>query len=471
MARTQLTNLAGATQGNAAAEQLARTEAAIAEDASAREAYATSGLPPDWLKTGLVGLGAGAVFGGGAGLIAAGVQAILNKRERDGIAAYAAADAKAGGELIAGAERSLGRLEAAAETDQERLEVDILRDQFNQATILARHPNPQTAAQGYQQLMALPGLAQQEADEIQDERLAQAELARQEQQTFYARADDIRGDNIRESSRYIATVEGFDKMAELRQQGTVIGDTALIYALANMNDPGAIVTDGDISSLAATGSVGEQAMALYNQVLKGEGKLSPLQRDELWETAKGIMRSQMQAQLVRNDGAVGRARLARLPADYHSTVVVPVPDAMRDRVIATPPIDASDRPKVVTDESGELRDIQTEEPSVLSKIAIGLTQATGDILKDVGQQVGGNSVKMDTETGDRFLVDPSGGIIEQLEPATEFTNSAGDTIRRADGPNGPIYQNVTRQERMQGGSGAFSRRDIEERFGRRSVNQ
>lgn len=439
----------------AARSQAERDQANIAEavqlDAQGREDYMSSGLPPDWLTSGIAGAGIGWLFGPIGGVLGWLLSNQVSEGRREAIAMQAADDAETARKLIDGGAATLERLEGLVETDQERVELDALRTQYENAVALASHRNPQVAAEGFSALQAIPGLVDDEADEIEAERIRVSDLERAEQQTFFDRADNIRGDNVRESSRYVATVEAWQRMSELQSQGTSASDISLIYALANLNDPGAIVTDGDISTLESVGSISEQALALYNRVLKGEGNLTPTQRAELVNTGRAIVQTQVAQQIERNDLAVDRARLAGLPIEYQQTVVVPVSDALRTSVVQPPGStvgDQRDAPVERIPVNGQDRSLRAERPGVIAQGVAGIGMFARETAGDLARIAEDQTVYTDTDTGERFVMDANGEVVEELEPLRYFRNEAGEQIERVHTPNGPVFRNRTRETAM-----------------------
>ena len=305
MARTNITALAAA-QGatpprNRALEERQRTESMIAKNAEAQTAYRTSGLPPDWLQSGLAGAGAGWVFGPVPGLIVAGVSALLGKQRRDGIALQAAANAETGQSLLEGAERSLKRLEAAATTDQEKLEAALLRDQFDQAATAASSANPQVSAAGFSELLGIPQLARDEADEI--ETAQQNRIARERDQ-FAREADQtvaLRNRNESESRPFLEQARAFKQLDALFDDGLQDADRTLVANLvARVMNPGEIITEGDVAVLTAAGEMDQAIVNRVNSWVRGGADLDANTALQLRESVRDVIRVGYEDHLVRN---------------------------------------------------------------------------------------------------------------------------------------------------------------------------
>lgn len=307
MARTNLTALAApgaARPGNKALAERKKTEALIAENAQAREDYVASGLPSDWLNSGIAGAGVGWLFGPVPGLLGAAVTALLGKRRRSGIAARASADAKTGQTLIEGGAKSIARLEAAAVTDQDKLEAELLRNQYEQAVTVASSANPQVSAQGFASLLSIPGLASDEADEIEAAQLEREQLERDRFDREADQAVDLRNRLESESRTFVDAERQFRNLQEiLSGDPSMLDATTAIFTFAKLVNPGEITTEGDIQSLSAGGGVSQALASRLNEVILGRAFLDETIKGEMLEAGKDLMRTQRSEQIQRNQFA------------------------------------------------------------------------------------------------------------------------------------------------------------------------
>lgn len=326
MARTNLTHLAGSNAplaDNRAEAERQRLEALIAEDADDRERYMTSGLAPDWLGTAAAGASAGWIFGPVGGLVGMAVTHVLQKQRRQGIAVQAAANAETGASLIEGGERSLARLEAAAETDQDRLEVELLREQFEQAATLARNPDPRASMAGFQALLGIPGLAQDEADEIEAAALAREQREREQAKRWQDQAINLRNRNEQESRPYLEQARAFKQLDGLFEDGLQDADRTLVANLvARIVNPGEIITEGDVAVIAGAGSLDQAAANRINAWIRGAADLDVNTAIQLRESMKDIVRVAYEDQIDRNKMAIDFAKDLELPQRFLDNIAI-----------------------------------------------------------------------------------------------------------------------------------------------------
>lgn len=325
MARTNLvsTALATASANARKGEVLTREEyeAALKSDANNRTAYAESGLPPDWLTTGLSGAGMGWLFGPVGALAGAGIAAILSKRRREGIATQAAADAETSASLIEAGNKSLKRLEATAETDEEKLEIALLRDQYDGAVALAQNPNGQVAVEGFKQLLAIPGIVEQEADEIEAARLdaqqRDQDRLQQEVTNLASLADDYR----QESGRFIDVRNSYADIISAFDAPNGAGDVRGVYTFLKMLDPGSTIMPGELALAENTGGAVERFRGLYNSLLEGES-LTPLQRTQFLNEAREAFQNAQKSQREIDTRYMQRGRASGIRDELLGTLTV-----------------------------------------------------------------------------------------------------------------------------------------------------
>lgn len=327
MARTQLVALTaaeGMREGRRLAEQTReQTEAAIKADADNRADFASSGLPPDWLTTGIAGAGAGWLFGPVGGLVGAAIAAITSKRRKDGIAMQANADAKTAASLIDGGDRSLKRLEATAKTDEEKLEVALLRDRYDAAVTLANNPDSQVALEGFRELLGLPGLLEAEADEIESERLDAEARERDQLQRYQEQTLELRNRNQVESRPFLEQSAAFRQFERLVADGLSNADRTLASNLmARIVNPGEIITEGDVSVITSGGGIDSAVANRFNEWVLGRSQLDDQTAIEMFEAAKDLVRIGYEDQVNRNKDFIELGTEVGLPQRFLDNIAI-----------------------------------------------------------------------------------------------------------------------------------------------------
>jgi len=93
---------------------------------------------------------------------------------------------------------------------------------------------------------------------------------------------------IKQIQPYYVARQQYDKLLASSQQGTGVGDLALIFGFMRMLDPGSVVRESEFARAAATGGLMRQLMVLGYKIEKGE-LLEKSQRKEFAELAKIYM--------------------------------------------------------------------------------------------------------------------------------------------------------------------------------------
>lgn len=409
------------------------------------EALEQRGAGTDLMGSGLAGLGAGAIFGGPAGLLVAGVAHFLQKKRREGIAAYQLQAAESTEQFIATADRGLRDLEAQATTDQERAEVALMRREYEGLRDLANHPDPQVASTAVLRMQELTGTLETGLDEWETERLEAEARERERLASQFDDFDNVRGDLMRESQNFIRAREAWQGAQALIANPSPTNDIALIYKMANINDPGAIVTEGDVQVLQATGGLSEQATQFYNSVLLGETTLSDAQRADLINTIDTLYREQRNEQVNRNAEfqAIGEAR--GFDQVYQDRLRVPIDPSEAATLARSAPGygGAPRRPEDITDAAGAPVELTEEAPPFGSTFLGNLARNTLDIVQGAGRNLRGETV-VTSPDGRRYLQDGDGNIIQELERNDLFEEENGRVLRLYDHGDGRMeWREVT----------------------------
>ena len=325
MARTNLVAMSfqdATKRGRTLAERTREeSEAAIEADAEQREAYQTSGLPPDWLTTGLAGAGAGWLFGPIGALIMGGVAAITTKRRREGIAVQAQADAETAASLIEGGDTALKRLEETAETDEERLEASLLRDRYGQAVALAQNPDAGIAVEGFRELLAIPGLTDTAADEIEQARRDREKRDQDKLQQEVGNLATLSDDYRQESQRFIDIRNSYQDVISSFDEPNGAGDVRGVYTFLKMLDPGSTIMPGELALASNTGGAVEAFRGMYNRLLEGES-LTPVQRTQFLNEAREAFENAQRQQLEINSRYMERGRQSDIRDGLLSTLTI-----------------------------------------------------------------------------------------------------------------------------------------------------
>lgn len=93
---------------------------------------------------------------------------------------------------------------------------------------------------------------------------------------------------VKQIQPYYVARQQYDKLLASSQQGTGVGDLALIFGFMRMLDPGSVVRESEFARAAATGGLMRQLMVLGYKIEKGE-LLEQSQRKEFAELAKIYM--------------------------------------------------------------------------------------------------------------------------------------------------------------------------------------
>ena len=215
-----------------------------------------------------------------------------------------------------------------------------------------------------------------------------------------------------------------------------------------------MVTEGDVVVLKASGSITEQMAAYYNQFILGKSQMDDNVRANIIATIDSLYAEQRDLQVERNNTFQEIGTAANLDPAYLEQLRIKV-DPAEAQVLANTadyvPDETTGRkaaPREVLGPGGEVYpNTAVERPGFFSSGVIGLGMMGNELATSVGRHLAGHSVRVDQDSGERFVTDADGNVVEQLEPATRFENPNGDTIIRTETPNGPVFRNVTRERK------------------------
>lgn len=404
---------------------------AVAQAVDARSARQTrtdtAGLPPDWLPTTAAGAGFGWLFGPIGALIGAGIVGTLSKRRREGIAAYASQEAEATEGALERARTAIDSTFELAQSDQERAEIKALRDEFETYATASLHPDPNVRAQALMQALSVAGTMDSELEEFQAERqrIMDETLAREERE--FNRYDNLQGDMQRESARFIAADETWNKALLAYENPNPQSDMALVYLTAQMIDPGAIVTDGDSTMIKQTGTLSQQMAGYLNSLIDGTAGFDEEVRDGLLSVIAENYQVSRTKQMDTNAKYQELGQEARLGGAYLKNLRVPVNVEDGQRIHQFRQF----RPKNAGIPYEGNPEALQEQPrgAVASEVASFGRKAT-EVAAGLGRAARGETL-LTGQDGTRVIRTESGELLE-LEPRDYYEDENGGQYRRVD---------------------------------------
>lgn len=421
----------------------AERNARVNERVSRRRSVDESSQLTDDAGSLLAGIGTAAVFGGPAGLLLFGVSKLMSDRKRQGIAAYRQYVSETAEDRIAATERALDALSAQAETDGERAAVELKRAQWELLKADAESLDPEISARAILAGQDLVGTLDDEFDDWESERLEAEKVSREIEQQLFDRASNLDGRLQRESARYLAANETWQKAQLMYERPTPQSDMALVYLTAQMIDPGAIVTDGDSKMIKATGTLSQQMAGYLNSLIDGTAGFDDAVRDGLMSVIAENYLPMRREQMERNAMFQEIGQEAGLEGTaYQKKLQIKIDPTEAGRIAEFRRFNPS-QAGIPTGNPDDYSPLEESGPaSIVGDIVRGVEGFAGDVSK--------------TLKGERQLIDGDGNIvIEDADGnrrnagyADRFINRDGDEIVRIDGPNGPIFRNVTKEQRM-----------------------
>lgn len=96
----------------------------------------------------------------------------------------------------------------------------------------------------------------------------------------------LRDDYEAQLKPYIVAREGYQKVVQAAGTGTPAGDIALVFGYMKTLDPTSTVREGEQASVRNSGTIDQTVANVYNQLLTGQGSLTPAQRAQYADSAR-----------------------------------------------------------------------------------------------------------------------------------------------------------------------------------------
>jgi len=392
----------------------------------------TAGLPRDILQTGAAAAGLGFVFGPLGALLGGAVTAHYQKKRRDGIAAYAQQSAESAEAILESGAQALDKAASLAETDEERAEVELLREQYEQMAAASRHPDPQVSLAALTKAQELSGTLASNFDDWEQERIdAQARL-NEESDRMFNRYQSLDADLTNKSQRFLGAQETWSKAQLAYERPNPQSDMALIYLTAQMIDPGAIVTDGDSKMIRETGSLSQQMAGYLNSLIDGTAGFDEDVRDGLMSVIAENYLPMRRDQLERNAQYQDLGQQAGLEGEYLKSLQLKIDPADAQRINSFRQF--SPRNAGIPIASGEPFKAQ-EEPGAAGILADSV-QGAEKLAGSVARTLRGESL-LTTPDG-RNAIRRQDGTVEEVAPEKVMQDSNGDTFYRVDHGEGRV---------------------------------
>lgn len=399
----------------AKAEQQAR---AAQERGAELEQIQASGEPSDFFTSSAAGLGIGMVLGGVPGLIAAGITHVFNKKRRAGIAAYAMAEAGTTEETLARGRGILASAKENATSPEQLAEIELQEAEFEQYAAGTTHPDANVRTQSLISALGVSGTLDTELEQFQDRQNIEQDRLIAEDTRQFNKWDNLNGDLQRESARFTAANETWQKAKLAYERPNSQSDVALIYLTAQMIDPGAIVTDGDSKMIQATGNLTQQMAGYLNSMIEGTALFDDQVRDGLMSTiAENYMVSRKQQMDVNTKyQEIGTQGDAPLTGDYLKNLQVKI-DPTDGQEIAKfrqfNPAQAMKR------EGLNQENMVADQPGQLATVISNATEWVSDVAGDVSQQLRDVQRYTDKSNGDILEVGAD-GIVKKVGTDPDF---------------------------------------------------
>lgn len=392
----------------------------------------TAGLPRDILQTGAAAAGLGFVFGPLGALLGGAVTAHYQKKRREGIAAYAQQSAESAEDILKQGAEALDKAYSLAETDEEKAEVELLREQYEGMAAASRHPDPQISVAALTKAQELSGTLAKNYDDWEQERIAaKAELDAQSDRMFN-RYQSLDADLTGKSQRFLGAQETWNKAQLAYERPNPQSDMALVYLTAQMIDPGAIVTDGDSKMIKATGSLTQQMAGYLNSLIDGTSGFDEDVRDGLMSTIAENYLPMRRDQMQRNSEYQELGQQAGLEGAYLKNLQVRIDSGEAEAINGFRSFNP--RNAGIPVESGE--PFQAVEPSTTSSVLSDALQGAENLAGDISRTLRGEQL-VATPDG-RNAIKRADGTIEEVAPESVMQDQDGNTYQRVDHGSGRV---------------------------------
>ncbi len=391
----------------------------VAERVSRSRATDQGSATGDNLKSLVGGLGAASVFGGPAGLLVFGVASLLQKKRREGIAAYRQQAAEDSEAFIARSETAINSFEKHAASDDEKAEAEMLRGQWEQLRPLMNHPDPEISSAAILRGQELTGTFDEAFNDWEDERIESENRERDQFEREANRAEGIRDDVFKEGASFGVRQDAYERM--LAVEDTAAGDQVLLVNAFKMVDPNSAVLPGEAATAANTAGVPDFLVTAYNRAVRNGERLEPDQRADLIRQA-GIQYAVARGdQVDRNTAAIERARDFGVRDDLVPHLTMPVKDQEALPFPVVDPDDATLRRAIggpVQFDSFEAGRDMIPGPEHIP--ANSPATRPGEADETLGQTIGRGSEIIGTEAGDLFS-----DIVVGFRGGRKFTGADG----------------------------------------------
>lgn len=121
-------------------------------------------------------------------------------------------------------------------------------------------------------------------------------------------------DNLAEVKRYTQAAPIFQSMVKSAKNNSAAADLDFVYGIAKIFDPESVVREGEMKLVGAAQSIPQQIQGWMAQVVNGQGRLTPEQRQALLEVSQTRMqelKGALDQRLSPYEGIITRNRMNR----------------------------------------------------------------------------------------------------------------------------------------------------------------
>lgn len=361
----------------------------------------------------------GWLFGPVGGLLGAGIGAIVSKRRRDGIAAYAQADAETTEATLARGMSTLDNAAKNAAGDESALaEIAMIREQAEQYAELTSHPDAQTRGAALVKFAETTGTLDGELEELEARRVEattrERGIFKDEVGQYNTLQDDLRA----LSGDFLGKQRSWQVIQELGQEQNAANDTALAFALLKMYDPASTVLPSEQANVTNAGGLDAAFRAQYNKFITGEGQLDPKMRSDFIRQAANLYGNSLTTQKEIESDFMNKGRATGLRPELVKEIGFskPFEGPSFAELTRAPPISAP------AESSGNLVPV---EESLLSRAAQQAAIEAKEIGEGIGRQGRGETLMTDG-SGKFFVVDAEGNNLGEVDAPNDYVPDIPD---------------------------------------------